>query len=281
MLADPIEQVRTPEIFNSVLPACNIDAVMVPFHVSSDNLENTIRTLFSSKNTAGMILSIPHKTAAAGLVDSISRIAKTANAVNAIRRTSDGVLEGDLFDGVGFLKALERYDMPYINKKILLIGAGGAGAAIAASIASKSPKQISIYDPDEAKSRNLVSSIRSFFNIPCTQQNSNNPSGFDVVINASPLGLYENDKLPLPPELLSAKTIVCDILMKNQPTPLLKAAIDRGNRILPGFDMLILQSPLFFDFFGMDNVAEHLRANDKNIREMLFPSELAWLIDKM
>lgn len=279
MVADPIEQVRTPEIFNKVLPLCDVDAVMVPLQVSPENLVETVRELFKSETTAGMVLSIPHKTDAAELVDSRSKIAATANAVNAIRRNSQGKLEGDLFDGVGFVKSLDRYNMQYKNKRVLLLGAGGAGSAIAVSLAACDPAHLAIFDPETQRADQLAKSIQKSFEISCEALTSNDPSSFNVIINASPLGLKPNDPLPLPAEKMPASAVVCDILMKNQPTPLLKAALENGSSVLPGFDMLILQTPLFLEFFGLTEVADYLRNDDSEVRKMLFPPELTWMVE--
>lgn len=274
MVADPIDQVRTPEIFNRVLPLCGIDAVMVPLHVKPDHLVDTVRAVFRSPTTRGMVLSIPHKAAAAALVDRCSKGAVTANAVNAIRRNAAGELEGELFDGIGFVKSMDRYSMDYRGKRVLLIGAGGAGCAIATALAAAEVSRLAIFDPDMSKSQQLARSIEQQYGVSTSAQDSNDPAGFDLVINASPLGLKSSDPMPVPPERLEPAAQVCDILMKNQPTPLLQAAMSRGSAVLPGFDMLILQTPLFFDYFGVPEAAELLRCDDSMVRELLFPSEL-------
>lgn len=278
MVADPIDQVRTPEIFNKVLPLCGIDAVMVPLKVAPEHLVETVRALFRSETTAGMVLSIPHKTGAAELVDSRSKIAATANAVNAIRRNADGQLEGELFDGIGFVKSLERYNMPYAGKRILIIGAGGAGSAIATTLAASQPEHLAVYDPDMVKARQVTDAIQKHFEVSAAAAISNDPSGFDLVINASPLGLKTDDPLPLPAHQLDPGARVCDILMKNQPTPLLQAAMKKGHAVQPGFDMLILQTPLFLDFFGLPDAAAMLRKDDSAVRQMLFPEELLGIV---
>ncbi|VVE54909.1 shikimate dehydrogenase [Pandoraea terrae] len=274
MIADPIDQVRTPEIFNKVLPLCGVDAVMVPLHVSPENLVDTVRALFRSPTTRGIVLSIPHKAAAAALSDRCSKGAATANAVNAIRKNAAGELEGELFDGLGFVKSMERYSMEYRGKRVLLIGAGGAACAIATALAAADVSRIAIFDPETEKAEQLASSVGRQYGVHTSIQSDNDPTGFDLVINASPLGLKLSDPLPVPPERLDADAQVCDILMKNQPTPLLQAAMSRGNAVLPGFDMLILQTPLFFEFFGVPGAAEMLRRDDSIVREMLFPAEL-------
>lgn len=274
-IADPIAQVRTPEVFNKVLPMCGIDAVMVPLQVAVQDLSEVVRSLFRSPSTAGVILSIPHKPGAAALVDQRSKAAATANAVNAIRRNAAGELEGELFDGLGFVKSLDRYGMTYRGKRILLIGAGGAASAISTALADFAPSQLAVFDLDKAKAEQLAHSIAQHYGIPTTVQDSNDPAGFDLVINASPLGLNPDDPLPVPPHRLDKTAQVCDILMKNQPTPLLRAAMAKGNATQPGFDMLILQTPLFFEFFGLQRAADLLREDDSVVRALLFPEEFS------
>ncbi|BAO89000.1 shikimate dehydrogenase family protein [Caballeronia cordobensis] len=278
IVADPIEQVRLPEIFNHMFEQCGVDAVMVPLQVTPENLAPTVRYLFRASTTRGIVLSIPHKTAGASIVDRISKGAKIADAVNAIRRGPDGALEGDLFDGVGFLKSMDRYSMDYRQKSVLLIGAGGAGSAIAAALAEDGASSLGIFDPDTEKSSHLSTSIERQYGIPTKATLNNDPAGFDVVINASPLGLQPSDPIPVPADRLKEDAQVCDILMKNQPTPLLRAALDRGLKVLPGFDMLILQSPLFLDFFTIPTAAEALRRDDSVARDLLFPAELRDLV---
>jgi shikimate dehydrogenase len=278
MVADPIDQVRTPEIFNQVLPLCGIDAVMVPLNVKPENLVDTVRSLFRSPTTRGMVLSIPHKTAAAELVDRCSKGAATANAVNAIRRNDRGELEGDLFDGLGFVKSMDRYSLEYRGKAALLIGAGGAASAIATALAESGISKIAVFDPETARAQQLARSIEERYGVSTIVRENNDPAGFEVVINASPLGLKSTDPLPVPPDRLDSNAQVCDILMKNQPTPLLQAAMSRGNVVLPGFDMLILQTPLFLDYFGVPEAAELLRRDDSVVRDLLFPKELRGLV---
>ena len=280
MVADPIAQVRTPEIFNTVLPLCGVDTVMVPLQVAPENLADTIRALFRSPSTRGMVLSIPHKTVAASVVDSCSKRSITANAVNAIRRNKNGALEGDLFDGVGFVKSMDRYRMSYQGRKVLLIGAGGASSAIATALAEGAVAGMGVFDPDTAKAQLLAQSIQAQYGVLTQVREDNDPSGFDVVINASPLGLDASHPLPLPPDRLEPGALVADILMKNQPTPLLRAAMAKGHAVLPGFDMLILQTPLFLEYFGLPEVADFLRRDDSIAREMLFPAELRHLVQQ-
>lgn len=274
-IADPIDQVRAPEVFNEVFTRHDVDAVMVPLRVSAPNLHATLRTLFESPSVGGVSLSIPHKAAAVSVVDECSQAARIANAVNAIRRDAAGRLEGDLFDGTGFIRSLDHAGIPYINQRVLLLGAGGAASAVAISLAAAGVAAIGLYDPDRAKAEQLASTLRREFGIGATCMPGNDPRGFDLVINASPLGLKATDPLPVDVDAIAAHAAVCDILMKNQPTPLLRAASARGLVAEPGFDMLIQQTPLYLEFFGYPQLAESVRADDSYLRDLLVPADMA------
>ena len=273
-IADPIDQVRAPEVFNAVFASARMDAIMVPLRVHPDRLESTLRALFESPTVGGVSLSIPHKAAATAIVDRCSDIATISGAVNAVRRDVSGALEGDLFDGVGFTGLLQRAAISYVGKRVLIIGAGGAASAVSTALADEGASAIGLYDPDVAKARQLAERLRARFHIEAFAASSSDPSGFDLIVNASPLGLKDSDPLPVDVAAIPAHAAVCDILMKNQPTPLLRGARARGLVAEPGFDMLIRQTPHYLDFFGYPELAEKVRRDDLFVRELLFPESL-------
>ncbi|MDR5754043.1 MULTISPECIES: shikimate dehydrogenase [unclassified Caballeronia] len=273
-IADPVDQVRAPEVFNSIFARHGIDAAMVPLRVPAARLEATLRALLDSPTVGGVSLSIPHKAAATSIVDHASPAALAANAVNAVRRNAAGELEGELFDGVGFMRSLARAGIAYAGRRVLVLGAGGAASAVTTALAAAGVGEIALFDPDRAKAQQLAALLRRDFGIAAADVSSNDPAGYDVVVNASPLGLKDSDPLPVDVARIDAKAAVCDILMKNQPTPLLRAARSRGLTAEPGFDMLILQTPLYLDFFGYPELAESVRADDSSLRELLVPEAL-------
>jgi shikimate dehydrogenase len=252
-IADPVDQVRAPEVFNSIFARHGIDAAMVPLRVPAARLEATLRALLDSPTVGGVSLSIPHKAAATSIVDRASPAALAANAVNAVRLNAAGELEGE---------------------QLLVLGAGGAASAVTTALAAAGVGEIALFDPDRAKARQLAALLQRDFGIAAADVSSNDPAGYDVVVNASPLGLKATDPLPVDVGRIGAAAAVCDILMKNQPTPLLRAARSRGLTAEPGFDMLILQTPLYLDFFGYPELAESVRADDSYLRELLVPEEL-------
>lgn len=273
-VADPIDQVRAPEVFNEVFARHEVDAVMVPLRVPAASLDTTLRALCESPTVGGVSLSIPHKAAAVTIVDRCSAAATVANAVNAVRKNAAGELEGELFDGEGFRRSLDRAHIAYVKQRVLVIGAGGAASALATALAAAGAAEIAVYDLDRTKSEQLVNVLQRAFGIRAVSLSENDPRGFDLIINATPLGLKSVDPLPVDVGEIGQHAAVVDILMKNQPTPLLRAASARGLTVEPGFDMLIQQTPLYLEFFGYAELAESVRRNDAYLRDMLIPAEM-------
>ncbi|KLU26607.1 shikimate dehydrogenase [Caballeronia mineralivorans PML1(12)] len=273
-IADPVDQVRAPEVFNEVFLRHEVDAVMVPLRVTAAHLAATLRNLLASPTVGGVSLSIPHKAAAAATVDRCSAAALAANAVNAVRRNTGGELEGDLFDGAGFIRSLDRAGLAYAGKRILMLGAGGAASAVATALAAAGVAELALFDPDLSKAQHLARVLRRDFGIAASDVPTNDPQGYDVIVNASPLGLKESDPLPVDVGAIREHAVVCDILMKNQPTPLLRAARARGLVAEPGFDMLIQQTPLYLEFFGYPELARAVRSDDAYLLDLITPAAL-------
>lgn len=274
VIADPIDQVRAPELFNQVFRMYGIDAVLVPLQVKAEHFETTIRTLFQAPNVDGVFLSIPHKPAGLAVADRCSELAQAAGAVNAVRRAVDGFLEGELFDGLGFIKALDGAAISYTGKRVLLIGAGGAASAISVALALYGANEIAIFDPAVDRASQLAARLEEHFNIFARATTHNDPAGYDLVINASPLGMKKDDPTPFDASRLSPGAAVFDVLMKNQPTPLLQAARARGLTAEPGFEMLIQQAPLYLRFFGLEQAASGIEHDASVLREMIVPAVL-------
>ncbi|MDN0075163.1 shikimate dehydrogenase [Crenobacter sp. SG2303] len=274
VIADPIGQVRAPELFNRVFELHGVDAVVVPLQVAADDFEPTVRALFRSPSTGGVFLSIPHKPAALTVADRCSELAEVAGAVNALRRGRDGAIEGELFDGLGFVKALDDAHIAYAGRRVLLIGAGGAASAAAATLAARGTSEIAIFDPVADKAMQLASRIVSAFRIDAYAAASNDPAGYDLVVNVSPLGMKTDDPVPFDVARLDDGAAVFDVLMKNQPTPLVRAARARGLTAEPGFEMLIQQAPLYLRFFGLEAAASGIENDASALRAMIYPPEL-------
>ena len=263
---DPVEQVRAPEVFNLVFKSLGINAVLVPVHVAAGDIENFVRTAFLARNIKGMFLAIPHKSLVMGLLARSNEEGRVAGAVNGIRRHADGQLEGGLFDGIGFVSSLDYFGVAYAGKRVLVLGAGGGASAIAASLAlagSRAPAEIALFDPVPGKAQAVASHIAAAVHA----------AGTSVLAAAGndPFGLTQ---FGVNLTRLAPHAAVFDILMKNQPTPLVRAARARKLVAQPGFEMLIQQTPLYLDFFGFHDAAAAVRRDATFLRECIYPKEL-------
>ncbi|MFC5521653.1 shikimate dehydrogenase family protein [Polaromonas jejuensis] len=277
---DPVAQVRAPEVFNLIFRTLGINAVLVPVHVAIQDIEAFVRNAFLAKNVKGMLLTIPHKSRVMGLLSHCNDAGRVAGAVNGIRRNATGEFEGALFDGKGFALSLDYFGVAYAGRRVLILGAGGAASAIAAALAmagSRAPAAIALYDPAPGKAQALASQLAAATQMPTTQivaASSSDPSAYEVVVNASPLGLKAGDPLPCDVSRLAPHAAVMDIQMKNQPTPLVQAARARHLLAQPGFEMLVQQAPDYLAFFGYTEAAQAVRKDATFIRELLYPAAM-------
>ncbi|HEY2928856.1 shikimate dehydrogenase family protein [Piscinibacter sp.] len=268
ILGDPIAQVRAPEAFNHLFRRHGVDAVLVPAHVAPKDLEGFVRYVLAARNIEGLWLAIPHKTAMVALLDRCDRLGRSAGAVNAARRNPDGSLEGALFDGVGFVKALDHFGVPVSSRRALVVGVGGGGVAIAASLAERGAARVALYDSTPRRTDAVAHKLSREFDVDVVSLNRPDPAGFDFVVNATPLGLKSGDPLPFDVDRLDAGAVVVDILMKNQPTPLLQACQARGIVAHPGFEMMVQQVPEYLSFFGFDDIAQAVQADPRDVRTL-------------
>lgn len=277
ILGDPVEQVLAPELFNLIFARMGIDAVLVPAQVAPEHLAVFVKTAFLAKNIKGLWVAIPHKAPMTALLDNCSELARIAGAVNAVRRNAQGLLEGALFDGEGLLAALDYFNMTYAAQRVLILGAGGGAAAIGASLAcagSRAAAAVALHDPVPGKAQAVAARIAAAAQCRVFAVDSNDPAGFDLVINASPLGLQLDDAVPCDVSRLEPHAALLDIVMKNQPTPLVRAARARGLNAQPGFEMMIQQIHLYLAFFGFPEAAKMVRRDATFLREQIYPAAL-------
>lgn len=267
ILGDPVAQVRAPELFNHLFQRHGIDAVLVPAHVAAADFDAFARQALKARNIDGLWLAIPHKTAMVGLLDRCDRLGRIAGAVNAARRNADGSLEGALFDGIGFVKALDAWGVQAGGRSALVVGVGGGGVAIATSLAARGVARLALYDPAPGRAAEVGARLAAEFGVEVATQPAADPTGFDLVVNASPLGLKADDPMPFDVQRLAPDATVVDILMKNQPTPLLRACAARGIVAHPGFEMLVQQVPEYLAFFGYDTLARAVQADPSAARD--------------
>ncbi|MBB3594028.1 shikimate dehydrogenase [Rhizobium sp. BK529] len=259
-LGYPTESFKAPLIYNPYFAEQRIDAVVVPMGCRPADYPDFLRLIFRLSNIHGALITMPHKITTMGLLDEISTNARVAGSCNAVKLGPDGKLIGDMFDGEGFVRGLKRKGQAIAGASALMIGAGGVGSAIAASLASGGLTRLALHDDNKAALDGLKSRLNTYYPAMQVTTDGNDPDGFDIVINATPLGMHKDDPLPLDVARLSPDTFVGEVVMKEEITPFLAAARERGCRYQVGTDMLFEQIPAYLEFFGFaTTTAEHLR----------------------
>lgn len=268
VLGDPVAQVQAPRVFNALFARYGVDAVLVPAQVPAAALPGFVRHLTTASNIDGLWVTIPHKPACATLVDHCDAAAALAGSVNAVRRGADGRLHGALFDGLGFVHALGHFGFEPKGRRALLLGAGGAGAAIALALCDAGVGTLALHDLGD-RGQLLANRLAAHASATQIEVASADPAGYDLVINATPLGLKADDPLPFDTARLDTDCLVVDILMKNSPTPLLRACTARGIRAHSGHEMLVQQVPDYLHFFGLHDEALKVRDDLDFLRTLM------------
>jgi shikimate dehydrogenase len=204
---------------------------------------------------------MPHKVSVVELLDAVSIAVEIAGSCNAVLRRADGSLYGDMFDGEGFTRGAKRKGFDFAGADCLVIGAGGVGSAIAAAIAADQPRLLALHDTRVRVAEALLDRLRAHYSGLGVELRDNDPAGYDLVVNATPLGMELGDPLPFDPARLDPRCFVGEVVLKAEMTPLLGAAAARGCRYLVGTDMLFEQIPAYLEFFGYGaTTPEELRA---------------------
>lgn len=260
-IGDPIGPVKAPLVYNPYFEKHGIDAAVVPMGVKAGDYATVLRALFRVTNMRGALVTMPHKVATVALLDECTTAVRVAQSCNAIVRRADGALFGDLFDGEGFMRGLKRKGFGFTGARCLVVGAGGVGSAIAASLAQAGVATILLCDTNSAAAQGLAARLAQHFPHLEVRTASRDPAGCDLVVNATPLGMNAGDPLPLDAERLTPGAFVGEVVMSETLTPLLHAAREKGCRIQVGADMLYEQIPAYLELFGFRvATVEELRA---------------------
>ncbi|WP_068307712.1 shikimate dehydrogenase family protein [Aliiruegeria sabulilitoris] len=243
VVAHPIDHVRVQFLFNEYFEKEGMDAVFIPVHVKPGNAAKAMEGFKALSNFGGMVITIPHKVTFMDLVDKVLPTAALAGATNIIRPEEDGSWTGNNLDGMGFVNGLADQIFSPKGKSFLVVGTGGAGSAIAATLAQSEISRLTISDLDGARAEALAGRLRGAVpDLPISVEGPGpNPAGYDVVVNATPLGMHEDDPMPIDPDLLEGDTVVAEVVQVPPVTRLLKEAEARGHRTLQGGSMLDYQ----------------------------------------
>jgi shikimate dehydrogenase len=263
-LGYPTESFKAPMIYNPYFEEHAIDAVVVPMGVRADDYPQVFKALFTLTNIRGALVTMPHKVTTVGLLDERSKEVQIAGSCNAVLKRPDGTLLGDMFDGAGFVRGLKGKKFDFERATCLVVGTGGVGSAIAASLAATGVASISLFDVDTASAKALGGRLTEHYPNLGVHIVAADAAGYELVVNCTPLGMKPGDPLPMDITRLSSDTFVADVVMKQEITPLLRAAQERGCRTQIGTDMLYEMIPAYLEFFGFATTTpDELRALSK------------------
>lgn len=248
LLAHPARHVRTPALFNAECARQGIDMVMVPLDVRPDMLTQTVASMKAIDNLAGMVITIPHKTAVAVLCDRTVGAASLVGACNIIRREADGSLTGGMFDGEGFVAGLRSQGHEPSGLRTLLVGAGGAASGVAHALLRAGVTDLTIANRSMEKAAYLAQQLVAAFPHASIAAGAADPAGYALVINGTALGMHDGDALPVLLERLEEGAIVAEVVMQPDMTPLLVAATAQGCHVHRGIHMIEQQVRLLVDF---------------------------------
>ncbi|WP_277183101.1 shikimate dehydrogenase [Caballeronia sp. BR00000012568055] len=251
IIGDPIQQVRSPEVYTRKFAEIGLDAVLVPMHIDRNEIDAVLPTLLRLKNLDGLLVTTPFKANALAAADDVHSRCRRIGAVNALRRDANGRWQADMFDGEGFVRGLLSKGLVVSNKRALVLGCGGAGAAIAVSLADAGVTHIALCDLDDAKSQALAAQLNSSGEGCMFVASEPNARDVDIIVNASIVGMKAGDSMPAPFESFDSKQIVGDVVLRppGEPTALIARAMECGCSVVTGIDMHSGQIDAIVEFF--------------------------------
>lgn len=233
---DPIAQVKSPAGVTELLRQRGADALCVPAHVKPADLAAFLQLAEKMPNVSGVLITVPHKFAALPLCATLSARAASIEAVNMLRRGPAGRWHGDMCDGEAFVRALQHAGAELQGQRALLVGAGGAGSAIAHALVDAGVAEVALHDEDPARREALAAKLRRY-GAAKVSMGSSHPAGFAVACNATPMGMREGDPLPFDANALDAGAVVGDVVTVPAVPPLIAQARARGHVATTGTDM--------------------------------------------
>lgn len=236
ILGDPIAQVKSPALLGALLAGRGMNAIVPPCHVSADDFARVAASLKRIGNVDGLVITVPHKFAASAICDDLSDQARFIGSANVVRRGPDGRWYGDNCDGQGYLAGIRARGGQIEGRSVLLVGAGGAGSAIAYEFLGQGAARVAIHDADTARRDALVARLEAGFPGRASA-GSDAPAGFDIIANATPMGMRPDDPLPVRAEALSPSQFVADCVTRPEITPLIAAARRIGCPTMTGLGM--------------------------------------------
>ncbi len=247
IIGDPIIYARSPQRLTAGFAARGHNGICVPMQVPDGDLAAVMGGLTRTGNVDGVLVTMPHKFAAYAYCATGSETARLFGVVSVMRRNPNGTWHGDMLDGLAFVQAQKDEGARPDGARVLLVGAGGAGSAIAIALLDAGVPELIIHDSNESRTTELLRILgdrgrgRAVSGPP-------DPTGCDMVCNASPMGMAEGDPLPVAANLLSSSMFVGDVIAGHGVTPFLQAAQAAGCKTANGDQMVEAVQEMMLDF---------------------------------
>lgn len=251
MIGTPVIQVKSPLLYNRYFADHGMDAVMIAMDVPWDQVGTHFKHMRAIPNFGGTIVTVPHKQAAVDSMDELSERAKILGSVNVVR-AENGRLIGDMVDGLGFVVAVRNHGLSISDKRVAVIGAGGAGAAIALAMAQAGATEMVIKEIRTERHAFLEHLLKDANPEIKVSFELNTLQGFDLVVNATPVGMNDDPRAPFPTQTLSPPTLVADVVTNPKVTPWLAAALKKGCAVQYGAEMVYGQFGLMGRHLGLE-----------------------------
>ncbi len=247
IVGDPIAQVKSPAGVTQAFHDAGRNAVCIPAHVRPADLAGWAQGVSLAHNVDGLIVTVPHKFSCFGLCATTSDRAGFLQAVNTLRRNADGTWHGDMFDGMGYVQAMQAQGCEPRGQRALLVGAGGAGSAIAYSLMTAGVRSLAVHDADTARRDALVARLAGL-GLGQVSAGSSDPTGYDICINATPIGMQEGDPLPIDAGRFTSEQFVGCVITAPAVPPMVAAARAKGCKTMTGADMFARVRDLMVQF---------------------------------
>jgi shikimate dehydrogenase len=238
---------RVPQRLTRTFGERSYNGVCVPMQVPADDLDTVMAGLAASRNVDGILVTMPHKFTAFTRCTTSSERAKLLGVVSVIRRKSRRDVARRHARRTRLRQGAEGSWSPTGGRAALLIGAGGAGSAIAIELLQSGARELVIHDADESQVATLLD-LLSDLGQGQVSAGPPDPTGCDLVCNASPMGMEEEDPLPVDATLLSSSMFVGDVIAGHGVTPFLEAAQAAGCKTANGDHMVEAAQDLMVEF---------------------------------
>ena len=247
IVGNPIAQVKSPAGVTQAFADRGRNALVIPAEVPAPDLAAWLAGVSLARNVDGIIVTVPHKFACFDLCATSSERAAFLRTVNTMRRNTDGSWHGDMFDGLGYVEAMRHNGCDPAGRRALLVGAGGAGSAIAHALVTSGVSELAIHDADHQRRDTLIERLAAL-GLARVRAGSNNPQGFDIALNATPMGMRTGDPLPLDARQFTPAMFVGCVITVPAVPPLIDAARALGCNTMTGADMFARVRDLMVDF---------------------------------